>query len=69
MDADNYFKVFKAWGLLLILSLLKFSSFFISVDSQYAFFSLLEVTCLIKTPLRVLCRKSSGFSVIIHKSA
>ena len=37
MDADNYFKVFKAWGLLLILSLLKFSNFFISVDSQYAF--------------------------------
>ena len=40
MDADNYFKVFKAWGLLLILCLLKFSSFFISVDSQSAFFSL-----------------------------
>ena len=37
MDADNYFKVFKAWGLLLILCLLKFSNFFISVDSQYAF--------------------------------
>jgi hypothetical protein len=66
---NNNFKVVKAWGLLLILSLLKFcfSSFRLILNTLFSLCS--EVTCLIKTPLRGFCRKSSGFGVNTHKSA
>ena len=70
MDADNYFKVFKAWGLLLILSLLKFSNFFISVDSQYAF--VINSSYQWRIPANGCCHelygcKGNGFGISLCK--
>ena len=70
MDADNYFKVFKAWGLLLILSLLKFSNFFISVDSQYAF--VINSSYQWRIPANGCCHelygcKDNGFGISLCK--